>query len=81
MDNITITFNTILQLFGAIAVIGGGIKILVGMFNPFRDLKAEVEKIREKICFCRQIFVIECHKSVSRRQKARRDKRHSQKPP
>ena len=49
MDNITITFNTILQLFGAIAVIGGGVKILVGMFNPFRELKSEVDKMREKL--------------------------------
>jgi predicted nuclease with TOPRIM domain len=46
MDNITVTFNTILQLFGAIAVVGGGVKILVNLFNPFRNLKAEVEAIR-----------------------------------
>jgi predicted nuclease with TOPRIM domain len=49
MDNITITFNTILQLFGAIAVVGGGVKILVGMFSPFRELKAEIESIKDKL--------------------------------
>ena len=45
MENITVTFNTMLQLFGAIAVIGGGIKIIVSLFSPFRDLKTEMEKI------------------------------------
>lgn len=48
MDNVTITFNTILQLFGAIAVVGGGVKIIISMFNPFKELKAEVERLKGK---------------------------------
>lgn len=49
MTNIEITFNTILQIFGAIAVIGGGIKIIVTAFSPYRDLKEKVKKQAEKI--------------------------------
>ena len=45
MENVTITFNTILQLFGALAVVGGGVKIIIGMFAPYRAIKAEIEKI------------------------------------
>ena len=46
MENVTITFNTLLQLFGAVAVVGGGLKIIISMFNPFRELKAEVNNIK-----------------------------------
>ena len=49
MTNIEITFNTILQIFGAIAVIGGGIKIIVTAFSPYRDLKEKVKKQAERI--------------------------------
>lgn len=49
MTNIEITYNTILQIFGAIAVIGGGIKIIVTAFSPYRDLKEKVKKQAEKI--------------------------------
>ena len=49
MTNIEITYNTILQIFGAIAVIGGGIKIIVTAFSPYRDIKEKVKKQAEKI--------------------------------
>lgn len=49
MENIEITYNTILQLFGAIAVIGGGIKIIITAFSPYKDLKEKVKKQAEKI--------------------------------
>lgn len=44
MTNIEITYNTILQLFGAIAVIGGGIKILISILNPFKEVTSRVKK-------------------------------------
>lgn len=44
MENIEITFNTVLQFFGAVAVIGGGIKIIVSMLSPFREIKAQLKK-------------------------------------
>lgn len=49
MANIEITCNTILQIFGAIAVIGGGIKIIITALSPYRDLKEKVKKQAEKI--------------------------------
>lgn len=48
MENIEITFNTILQLFGAIAVLGGGIKIIVSALSPFRDLKERMKKVESR---------------------------------
>lgn len=44
MENIEITFNTILELFGALAVIGGGIKILVSLLNPYKEVTAKLRK-------------------------------------
>ena len=49
MENIEITYNTILQIFGAIAVIGGGIKIIISALSPYKDLKEKVKKQAEKI--------------------------------
>lgn len=49
MENIEITYNTILQIFGAIAVIGGGIKIILTALSPYKDLKDKVKKQAEKI--------------------------------
>ena len=48
MENIEITFNTILQLFGAIAVLGGGIKIIISALSPYRDLKERMKKTESK---------------------------------
>ena len=48
MENIEITFNTILQLFGAIAVLGGGIKIIISALSPYRDLKERMKKAESK---------------------------------
>lgn len=49
MENIEITFNTILQFFGAVAIIGGGIKILVSTLNPFKEVTAKLRKHDEAI--------------------------------
>lgn len=48
MENIEITFNTILQLFGAIAVLGGGIKIIVSAVSPYKNLKERMKKTETK---------------------------------
>lgn len=49
MQNIEITFTTILEFFGAIAVIGGGVKIIVSSLNPFKEVKAKVKKHDEQL--------------------------------
>ena len=48
MENIEITFNTILQLFGAIAVLGGGIKIIISALSPYKDLRERMKKAESK---------------------------------
>lgn len=47
MENIEITFNTILQFFGAVAVIGGGIKLIISALNPYKEIKANLKKHEE----------------------------------
>lgn len=42
MDFIT-TGRTILEVFGAIAIIGGGANWILKMFDPFKKLKARVD--------------------------------------
>ena len=44
-----ININDLLQLFGMIAIIGGGMKYLVSLLDPFRKLKAEVGAIKDYI--------------------------------
>lgn len=44
MENIEITYNTILQFFGAIAVIGGGVKLIISALNPFKEVTAKLKK-------------------------------------
>ena len=42
MNDIQVTFQTILALFGALAVIAGGVKVIAQMFSPFKELRARV---------------------------------------
>lgn len=42
-----ISINDLLQLFGMIAIIGGGMKYIVSLLDPFRKLKAEVGAIKD----------------------------------
>ena len=49
MQSLEITFTTILEFFGAIAVIGGGVKIIVSSLNPFKEVKAKVKKHDEQL--------------------------------
>ena len=42
MNDIQVTFETILAFFGALAVIAGGVKVIAQMFSPFKELRARV---------------------------------------
>ena len=42
MNDIQVTFQTILAFFGALAVIAGGVKVITQMFSPFKELRARV---------------------------------------
>lgn len=44
MEELTITWDTILAFFGAVAIIGGGLKVLAQLLNPFKELKARLGK-------------------------------------
>ncbi len=44
MNEIQVTISTILALFGALAVIAGGVKVIMQMCSPFKRL---VERISE----------------------------------
>jgi len=48
MSSIEITYTTILELFGALAIIGGGVKIIVSALNPFKEVKAKVKEHDER---------------------------------
>ena len=42
MNDIQVTFQTILAFFGALAVIAGGVKVIAQMFSPFKELRGRV---------------------------------------
>ena len=42
MNDIQVTFQTILALFGALAAIAGGVKAIAQMFSPFKELRGRV---------------------------------------
>lgn len=44
MEHIMITVDTVLQFFGAVAVIGGGVKIIISAFSPYRNMKERLKK-------------------------------------
>lgn len=48
MNNIEITFTTILEFFGVLAVVGGGVRIIVSALNPFKEVNGKVKKHEEK---------------------------------
>lgn len=41
-ENLITTGKTILEIFGAIAIIGGGANWIFKLFDPFKDLKKKV---------------------------------------
>lgn len=44
MENIQITFTTILEFFGVLAVVGGGVRIIVSALNPFKEVTSKLRK-------------------------------------
>ena len=44
MEQIMITVDTVLQFFGAVAVVGGGVKIIISAFSPYREMKEKLKK-------------------------------------
>lgn len=44
MENLETTFITLLAFFGALAVIAGGVKVIIQMFAPFKELQDKTKK-------------------------------------
>lgn len=49
MDNLGVTIQTILAIFGGITCIVGGISSIMKLFNPFKELKTKVEEHDDKL--------------------------------
>lgn len=49
MENLEITFTTILEFFGVIAIIGGGVKVIVSALNPYKEINTKLKKHDEVI--------------------------------
>ncbi len=49
MENISITFQTILAFFGAVAVIGAGLKLIIEAFSPFRQIQKRIDEADKKL--------------------------------
>ena len=49
MENMTVTIETILQVFGAIAIIGGGWKYIMEWIRPNKELTEKVHGVENKL--------------------------------
>ncbi len=49
MDDIQVTFSTILAFFGALTVIAGGVRVIVQAFSPFKKLTERIETCEERL--------------------------------
>lgn len=45
----SISFETIMAFFGGIAVIAGGVKVIVNMFSPFKKLCGRMDKCENRL--------------------------------
>lgn len=52
MEHIQITIETILAFFGAIAVIAGGIKVIIQFLTPFKALKQRIASCEKRLDDC-----------------------------
>ena len=46
--DIQATWTTLLAALGGIAIIAGGVKVIVGLFSPFKALRERVDRFEEK---------------------------------
>lgn len=49
MENLQITWMTLLAFFGALSVIAGGVKVIIQMFSPFKSLRDRVAKVESRV--------------------------------
>ena len=44
MENLSVTWETALAIFGGVAVIAGGVKVIANLFSPYKKLKAQAAR-------------------------------------
>lgn len=49
MENLNITFQTILAFFGAVAIIGGGLKLIIEATTPFKKMVQRQNDMEAKL--------------------------------
>lgn len=49
MENVQITIDTILAFFGAVAVVAGGVKVIMQLLSPFKVLKDRITDCEERL--------------------------------
>lgn len=49
MDDIQVTFSTILAFFGALTVIAGGTKVIMQMLSPFKKLSERIDACENRL--------------------------------
>lgn len=49
MENLQITWTTILAFFGALSVIAGGVKVIIQMFAPFKEIQNELREHKTRL--------------------------------
>lgn len=49
MENLTTTWITLLAFFGALSVIAGGVKVIMQMFAPFKEIRKTLENHKTRL--------------------------------
>ena len=49
MENLSVTWETALAIFGGVAVIAGGVKVIANLFSPYKKLKAQTDEHDRKL--------------------------------
>ena len=49
MENIAITWTTLLAFFGALSVIAGGVKVIIQMFTPFKEIRKTLHEHGDRL--------------------------------
>lgn len=49
MEQVRILWQTLLALCGAVAVIGGGVRMVAGWFSPVREIKKKLDAHTEQL--------------------------------
>lgn len=49
MENLQITWLTLLAFFGALSVVAGGVKVIIQMFAPFKEIRKQLSSHENRL--------------------------------